>query len=169
MSPYQVQVQDRSPLLAHAAAWGHGETQSAGSCIGTLGSPLAALPGAKGKLGKEGRKEGAQGESAGSPGERGTGPGGRQGWQGTDPGWKGALDRRAGLWDRTTAEPWISPSKLLSQDLPGAGEMEEEDEHSPPAARIPQQSCSFPGSTLAQIRSPMIPRAHLIWDRTVIG
>lgn len=57
MSPYQVQVQDRSPLLAHAAAWGHGETQSAGSCIGTLGSPLAALPGAKGKLGrKEGRK-----------------------------------------------------------------------------------------------------------------
>lgn len=61
MSPHQVQVRDRSPLLAHAAAWGHGETQGAGSCVGTLGPPRQHCLGPKGDLGKEGRMEGRKG------------------------------------------------------------------------------------------------------------
>lgn len=53
-----------------------------------------------------------------------------------------------------------SPSKLLSQDLPGAGEMEKDDERnvSFPPPPHPRAELLLPGSTLAQIRSPGDPQ-----------
>lgn len=59
--------------------------------------------------------------------------------------------------------PSISPSKILSQDPPGAGEMEEDEEQehiSPPSAShlSPPVELLLPGSILAQIRSPGDPQ-----------
>lgn len=67
------------------------------------------------------------------------------------------LDRRTGLQDRTAAQPWISLSERLSQDPPGAGEMEDA-EHRSPRRSHPRAELLLPGSTLAQIRSPGDPQ-----------
>lgn len=131
--------QEGTPLLACAAAWGWGASR------------LRELRGDPRQHGwgrrhpGEGRREALQGESTGSPEQRGFGPG-------------GAGD--GGVLIRGDRELWAGGQSSGTEPLPSPGfpppscsprpRLEREGwrrmTNSPLAARIPEQSCSFPGA-----------------------
>lgn len=134
------------PRLAHAAARGWGETHATGGCVGTLVAPPAAALGPKGDGGQggKGQKEGAQAalrrEALGRVGD---GDGGALA-QGAGESW--SQGRGTGLLPSPAFPPPSSSPRTCLEQESWRRMTSADDERSPPAARIPQQRCSFPGA-----------------------